>query len=774
MTTLFCPPKQPRVVLVPRDYQRKAHDETFRLWDAGERGVLDRIFTGGGKTATACMKIRTWLDRGPDYYAMIVSYERDLVWQFAQEVDDFLGISPGIEMADQVVSPGEMPRVTVASRATLLPASGATEEQLKKLAAFGIRDAEWISARIAKRMIKYLMGGLMRDATADIEAGLARINGEGGITYQDDGEGDSERRDRVRQEVERLRERPEARGGKTRLEKFDWRLNWLVIFDEAHRHAHSLKSVGHIVDWFDRNPVSRRSGLTATPKRGDRISLGHKMFPGIAIDYPLFHLTRPCAVKQGWAVPYVQRYIEVEGVDFRNIRKIAGDFDEADLEMVLGEEATLAKLVQPLLDMVGDRRTLIFSPGIEMAKNVAGFINARAEAKCYSCGLKKWYPAKLIGDGAECPCGRLIDPANITKSGEQARSINGTTPPRDRKAAYIAHQGGRFQFLSVCGLCREGYNDPDISCVAIFRPVSKKASSLAEQMKGRGCRPCRSIVPVLNELLSPEERVEAITNSDKPDCLIVDLVGVTGLADCASTVQIYADGLDDDVVNLAAEMLESADEQGDEGADVAEAIRAAQAQVDAERERANAEAEERERKRRETAEKRAKADVEVRYSQHAVGSGSNLDPERASDGQYKLIRLLGMNIAAAVSPRKAGRIISMLKERRPFEDVARENGIPAEQWEREGPTSKQLWKLGSIGLPRDLAVTGWDASQLIGAAVDPAEFEQRKTAEINRTATHDGLSGIGKDIALAKRVLPADVYNRLVAAGREKREALVE
>ena len=67
------------------------------------------------------MKIRTWLSRGPDYRAIVISYERDLVWQFAQEIEDFLGITPGIEMADECCSAVELPAVIVASRATLLP-----------------------------------------------------------------------------------------------------------------------------------------------------------------------------------------------------------------------------------------------------------------------------------------------------------------------------------------------------------------------------------------------------------------------------------------------------------------------------------------------------------------------------------------------------------------------------------------------------------------------------------------------------------------------------
>jgi superfamily II DNA or RNA helicase len=722
---------EPRAALVPRDYQVKDHDECFRLWDAGERGVLTRIFTGGGKTPVSCMKMRTWLDRGPDHHCLVISYERDLVGQFAQEIADFLGIEPGIEMGEERVPEGEVPRVVVACRQSLLPVKLITADQARDLAEHGILDVNWLPRWRGERALAALANG------AD--------------------------EDEVRAFLESLRGRYGADAPWSRLHKFDWRKTWLTFFDEAHRHAHSLKSVGHIVDWFDRNPASRRSGLTATPKRGDGISIGHKMFPGVAIDYPLFHIERPCAVKQGWAVPYVQKYIEVEGVDFKNLRRVKGDFDEAELELVLGEEATLAKLVQPLLDLVGDRRTLIFSPGVEMAKNVAAFINARVEAECPGCGARRWYPRRLVGDGARCACGGLIDPGGVTKPDEQARSINGTTPPLDRKKTYREHQAGYFQFLSVCGLCREGYNDPDVSCVAVFRPVSKKASSLAEQMKGRGCRPCRSVVPVLNELLTPEERVEAIAKSEKPNCLIVDLVGITGLADCALTLQIYADGLDDEVAALAEKILE--EEAKDGTADVEGAIEKAQEQVAAEREAE-------ERRRREAAERRARAQAEVRYTEHEVGLGSNVDPDRATTGQYKLIRLLGMDIKAPISRRRAGRIIGQLKQRLPAEEVARVNRVA--DWEPSGPTDNQLWCLGRLGVPAGLCRSGWDASQVIGASKDPGEFEQRKMAEIHGAADHGTLTGIAKDVLLARRMLPADVYQRLLEAGRAKRAALVE
>ncbi len=744
MHTLFRQ-NQPRVTLISRDYQRKADNESFRLWDDDILGVLARIFTGGGKTALACMWMRKWLERGDDYRAMVISYERDLVWQFAQEIEDFLGIVPGIEMGDEHVPTEHAPRAIVASRASLLPAQSATPEQLMHFARYGIQDVGWTPQRLAKRILRHLdAGGHMEEAYDELE--------------------------RIKKHC------PEAAGDTwSRLHKFDWRLNWLLIFDEAHRHVHSLKSVGHIVDWFGQNPAARRGGLTATPKRGDGVSLGHKMFPGVSIDYPLYHITKPCAVKQGWAVPYVQKYIEVEGVDFKSIKKVAGDFDDADLERVLGEEGCLAKMVEPLLDMVGERRTLIFSPGVEMAKNVARYINARAQVECPACNARQWHPVKLLGDGALCKCGYSLSAENATKVGEQARSMNGKTNPNDRKQTYLAHQSGRFQFLSVCGLCREGYNDPDISCVAIFRPVSKKASSLAEQMKGRGCRPCRAIIPVLNQLLTPEERVDAINESNKPNCLIVDLVGVTGLADCASTVQIYAEGLDDEVIDLAGELLENAAE--DEETDVAEIIDEAQKQVEAareaEKERIRAEQEADEQKQREKAANRAKAGASVTYSEHDVGVGSSTNPNRASENQYKYIAYYGLVVKGDISGRQASRIIDQLKRRTPFAVIAHTNRLSAEQWEVRPPTENQMRRLRSLDYPMQSIESFYDASQVMGAALNPIEFEEKKTGEINGVADGEILTALAKDVQLARRVLAPDVYDRLKTLGKTKRAALM-
>lgn len=361
----------------------------------------------------------------------------------------------------------------------------------------------------------------------------------------------------------------------SRLYKFDPGKNWLLILDEAHRWAYKLRSCRPIIDYFEANPSSRRLGLTATPERTDKTTFA-RLFPGVASDYRYYDSDGgPCALRDGWAVPYDQRFITVDGVDFKNIREVAKDFDTNELEKVLGEQETLAKLVKPMLDLVGDRRTIIFNPGTDMARNVALYINA------------------LLGYDA-------------------AYSLDGSYPDDQRKDVYRRHQNGEFQFLSVCGLCREGYNDPGVAAVAIFRPT--KSRPLAEQMKGRGCRPLRGIV---SDEMTPEERRAAIAASAKPNCMIIDLVGVTGIGDCASTAHILAQGKPDEVIERANENMRKKDGP----VDVAEEIRNAERELEEEREKARLEREERLRREQEEMNRRAKLAAEVRYQQRQVKQG---------------------------------------------------------------------------------------------------------------------------------------------------------
>lgn len=476
----------------------------------------------------------------------------------------------------------------------------------------------------------------------------------------------------------------------TRLFKFNPEKNWLLILDEAHRWAMKLKSCAPIINHFAQNPESRRLGLTATPERSDKTGFD-KLFPEVAIDYRLYDLAGgSCAVRDGWAVPYDQRFVTVEGVDFKNIREVAKDFDKNELERVLSEQETLAKLVGPTLELVEDRRTLIFSPGVDMAKAVALYINAK------------------LGY-------------------EAAFSLDGNVPDEERRDTYKRHQRGDFQFMSVCGLCREGYNDPGIQAVAIFRPT--KSRSLAEQMKGRGCRPLRGVVKA--EMTAAERR-EAIAASDKPNCMIVDLVGVTGLADCASTAHILGESIPDEVIERAN--VNALKKSGP--IDMVDEIRHATEEIEQERRTAQQRKEEaiaarlkrleEERKAREEMQRSAKLEADIRYHAMSVGLGqggkvnaSDKLPNGASQSQINYIGMLGIDLQGVpITKKQASRIIGQLKAGVDVAEVKRVNRLP-ENVGAPRASTKQLNFMTWKKIPIPPCCTKKQASDLIDAFKNP-------------------------------------------------------
>ena len=489
-------PFRSRMPFTPRDYQAKAMEDFWKLYKDESNGILARMATGTGKTPLACFLAERWISLGWNYKVIVLSYERGLVWQFAQEVEDFLGYPPGVEMGSRHVHEDDLPRVIVASRQSLY------EREV---------DGKNVS----------------------------------------------------------------------RLHKFDnHKYNWLVVLDEAHRWLWKLKSCSHILEWFADNPKSIRIGLTATPFRGDKISL-RDVFPNICADFPLDTMTdQPSAVSEGWAVKYDQRFVQVEGVDFRNLSEVRGDFDPDELASALEKHEAMMSLIKPTTDLVKGRRTLIFSPTVAMAKDVAATLNAEAN--------------------------------DIV-----AHSLDGSSPDEHRKEIYERHKRGDFQFLSVCGLCREGYNDPSIGAVAIFRPT--KSKSLAEQMKGRGCRPLKGLV---DPFPTAEERLSAIAESTKPDCMIVDLVGVSGLGGAVSTAQILAEGKPDEVIERAEKNAIAKDGGS---VDWKEEIENAEMELAEEaydrKFHAQVRAHDARIRREEEARKRARIDVDVKYRSVSVNGG---------------------------------------------------------------------------------------------------------------------------------------------------------
>jgi superfamily II DNA or RNA helicase len=332
--------------------------------------------------------------------------------------------------------------------------------------------------------------------------------------------------------------------------------------------------------------------LSATPERGDGISLA-RLFPDVALDFPMFGSgKRRSAIHEGWSVPFDQRFVSVEGVDFQNLGDVSHDYTDNELDEVLRHRETLLSMVTPLIDLVEDRRTIIFSPTKKMARAVAHTIN-------------EFIP-------------------------HSARSVDGEADRDLRKKRFGGHQAGKYQFLSVCGLCREGYNDPGIGAVGVFRPT--KSRSLKEQMIGRGSRPLKGIVDGLD---SAEERRAAIAASDKPNCMIVDLVGITGLPPVASTAHLLASGKPDEVINLANR--NALKNKGP--TDMADEIAKAEKQISDENEASRLRQIEQQRLEREEAERLAKIKGDVRYSASQVENGHGVAKREIKGTKTELTKI---------------------------------------------------------------------------------------------------------------------------------------
>ena len=122
-----------------------------------------RMATGTGKTITACLCCERWLDRHPNNRCMVISYEKQLVWQFAQEIEDVLNFKPGIEMAQECLDPYDIPKIVVASRQTLLRAAPSTKEQAVKMLEVGLLRTEAVPKRRAGQILESLSDGWTLD-----------------------------------------------------------------------------------------------------------------------------------------------------------------------------------------------------------------------------------------------------------------------------------------------------------------------------------------------------------------------------------------------------------------------------------------------------------------------------------------------------------------------------------------------------------------------------------------------------------------------------------
>ena len=336
-------------------------------------------------------------------------------------------------------------------------------------------------------------------------------------------------------------------GKPPRMEKFAPKDFAAVIVDEAH-HA-IAKTYRRVIDWFLKgNPACKLLGVTATPDRKDEAALG-SVFERVACDYGIAD-----AISDGWLVPIRQQLVSVESLDYSGIRTCGGDLNQKDLAEVMEQEENLQRIAAPTLEIVGNRRAIVFAASVKQAERLAEILNRG--------------------------------------SGKLADWISGETPKDVRRDKLERFKRGELRYMVNVGVLTEGFDDAGVDVVVMARPTKSRA--LYAQMAGRATRPAAEVAARLGEVEvegEGEQRTDAsalrrkmIAESSKPTCLIVDFVGNSGRHKLVSTIDILGGRYDYEVVARAKEKMKSKGAaNGEEASDVSEALETAKREIEAEK-----------------------------------------------------------------------------------------------------------------------------------------------------------------------------------------------
>lgn len=283
-----------------------------------------------------------------------------------------------------------------------------------------------------------------------------------------------------------------------RLHTYSPREPWLIIIDEAHRST--AKSYRDIWNWFKQGDASFLLGVTATPDRADGVSLfgPASMYESLAFTYNIDQ-----AIPDAWLCPISARSVVVEELTAAELRVVGGDFNAEQLEGILSENRPVLQVANATIEIVGDRKTVVFAAGVGHAIRLAQAFNHHTPGS-----------------------------AAVVSSWPEHAANN--------EAVLDAFAAGKIQFLCNSDMLTEGFDQPDIAAVVRARPT--KSRTIACQQIGRGTR---TLEDVLQSDMDVAARRAAIANSAKPECLILDFVGdghsLIHSADCLIPADTPAD-----------------------------------------------------------------------------------------------------------------------------------------------------------------------------------------------------------------------------------------
>lgn len=296
-------------------------------------------------------------------------------------------------------------------------------------------------------------------------------------------------------------------GGRARLDRLLRAMGprRLVVVDECHHAvADSYMRVLRHLGCFDPIPEdgaltgAYALGVTATMTRSDRLALG-QVWEEVAYKVPIIKM-----IREGYLVNARGMRVKVAGLDLTRVKRTAGDFNQGELSEALHDADAPKAIVRAYLERAENRKAIVFAPGVAIGYEIA---------------------------------------QAFRDEGVSAIALDGNTDKiRERPRIVAAFKRGEYRVVVNCGLFTEGFDEPTIDCVIIARPTS--SGGLYVQMAGRGLRPIEGCVCHKGLPCSS-------FGAHKRDCLIIDVVGVTGKHRLAGLIDLggaeRTEELDDDL-----------------------------------------------------------------------------------------------------------------------------------------------------------------------------------------------------------------------------------
>ncbi len=268
--------------------------------------------------------------------------------------------------------------------------------------------------------------------------------------------------------------------GRPKTTRLEWFHPGLMIVDEGH-HAPADTWQNVMRRFGSYEGVCFTVAVTATDHRMDNKPL-HGDESAIFEDV-VFRYSLRTAVSDGWLVD-LRGFRVATGTDLSGVRTTHGDYNIGQLARAVNTEERNRTAYMHWADIAKDRKTIVFCVDVQHAKDVA----------------------KVFCDW-----------------GVDAEHVDGTMKSDERSGVLSRFASGRTQVLTNVDVATEGFDIPAASCVLMMRPTQSWA--LYTQMVGRGLR----VLPnTVDGAATPTLRRSAIDVSDKPDCIVIDVVDLAG------------------------------------------------------------------------------------------------------------------------------------------------------------------------------------------------------------------------------------------------------